>query len=112
MPRCLKLMADYGCSPLSDYGEDGDLYDNPDPTELPLSAALFAELNAWAAWYDTWIDMRDPYESRSILPEEDQSFKRAGRRLWAELRSELGDNWRVVYHEDGKVHDASEGEKS
>jgi len=103
MARRLKLMTDYECSPLWDYGESGDLYDNPDPASLPLSKTTIDDLKAWAAWYDTWVDMREPYDSRRVLPEEREAFKRVGRRLWESLQRELGSGWHVVYFEDGKV---------
>ena len=54
--RRLKLMADYGCHPL--WGtvdpEIGDL----DPASLPLSAALVADLAAWAEGFEATLDPR------------------------------------------------------
>lgn len=103
MARRLKLMADYGCHPLWDYDEGGELCGNPAPVALPLSTELVAEINAWADWFNSWVDMRDPHDSRRVLPEEAEAFNRAGRRLWAALRRELGEGWCVVYFEDGKL---------
>src|SRR5260221_10131925 len=93
-PRLLKLMTDQGCNPLWEYSEPpDDLYDNPDPAGLPLSQATVRELRAWAAWYDTFINMSDPYDSRVILPEESAAFNQAGRRLWGSLRRVVGAGW-------------------
>lgn len=103
-PRRLKLMADYQCSPLWEYEEPpGDLYANRDPAELPLSEVTIRELAAWAAWFDTFLDMDDPNGSREVLPEETAAFDQAGRRLWTVLRRELGAAWVVSYFHDGKL---------
>jgi hypothetical protein len=100
----MKLMTDYGCNPLWEYSDPPDaLYANPDPAELPLSEATVRELRAWAAWYDTFINMNDPYNSRQVSPEESAAFNQAGRRLWAAVRRELGPGWVVSYFEDGKL---------
>ncbi len=102
-PRVVKLMADYGCHPLWEYGADGDLIATPDPAELPLAPNTINELKAWAAWFDTWVDLRDPYDSRRVLPEEERSFREAGRSLWRAMRDELGSSYRVLYFESGRV---------
>lgn len=103
-PRRLKLMADYQCNPLWEYEEPpGDLYTNPDPAELPLSQATIRDLRAWAAWFDTFINLDDPYDSREVLREESAAFDQAGRRLWAVIRRELGPAWVVSYFHDGKL---------
>lgn len=103
-PRRLKLMADYQCSPLWEYERPpGDLYANVDPAELPLSEATIRELGAWAAWFDTFLNLDDPNDSRDVLPEETAAFDQAGRRLWATLRGELGPAWVVSYMYDGKL---------
>jgi hypothetical protein len=104
MPRLLKLMPDYQCNPLWEYEESpGGLYTNPDPAELPLSEATIRDLRAWAAWFDTFINLDDPYDSREVLPEESAAFDQAGRRLWAMLCRELGPGWVVSYFHDGKL---------
>jgi len=102
-PRRLKLMTDYGCNPLWEYSASDDLKANPDPAELPLSEATARELRAWAAWFDTFINMDDPHDSRVVLPEESAAFNQAGRRLWAAVRRELGPGWVVSYFENGKL---------
>ena len=110
-PRRLKLMPDYQCNPLWEYEEPpGDLYTNPDPAELPLSQATIRDLRAWAAWFDTFINLDDPYDSREVLPEESAAFDQAGRRLWAVLRRELGPAWVVSYFHDGKLLSPSAAE--
>ncbi len=107
-PRRLKLMADYGCNPLWEYRDPpDDLYANPDPAELALSESSIRDLRAWAAWYNTFINMDEPNDSRQLLPEELEAFNRAGRRLWAALVRELGSHWVVSYFEDGKLFSPS-----
>lgn len=102
--RWLKLMADYHCHPLWEYTEPPNgFYDNPDPAELPLSEATVRELRSWAAWFDTFVNMADPYDSREVLPEESIAFNQAGRRLWLALRRELGPGWVVSYFQDGRL---------
>lgn len=103
-PRRLKLMADYQCNALWEYEEPpGDLYTNPDPAELPLSQPTIRDLRAWAAWFDTFINLDDPYDSREVLPEESAAFDQEGRRLWGVLCSELGPDWVVSYFHGGKL---------
>jgi hypothetical protein len=103
-PRRLKLMPDYQCNPLWEYEEPpGDLYANPDPAELPLTEATVRELRAWAAWFDTFLNMDDPTDSREVLPEETAAFDQAGRRLWGVLREELGPGWVVSYFHAGTL---------
>jgi hypothetical protein len=98
-------MADYGCHPLWEYSDDAslDLYANPDPTTLPLSKQAIEDLNAWARWFDSFINLHDPYNSRDVPPEERAAFDREGRRLWKVLREELGVQWVVTYFEGGKL---------
>jgi hypothetical protein len=103
-PRLLKLMTDYHCNPIWEYSDSGDLYDNPDPETLPLSAQTMCDLRAWADWFDTFINFADPHDSRNVLPEEWAAFDRAGRRLWETLQRELGPGWVVSYFEYGKVY--------
>jgi hypothetical protein len=105
MARCIKLMPDYGCHPLWTYAADGDLQDNPNPLELPLSPGVVAALQAWANWYDSFLDPDQPQYVRLIPPDEYAAFRQTGQQLWARLQSELGPAWRVVYFEDGKVLD-------
>jgi hypothetical protein len=101
-PRRLMLKPDYGCSPLWEYGEPpDDLYDNLDPAALPLSEPTVRNLRAWAAWFDTCINVADPEDSREVLPEEAEAFDRAGRRLWLAVRRELGGGWVVSYFAGG-----------
>ena len=75
----------------------------PDPAELPLSEVTTRELRAWAAWFDTFLNLDDPNDSREVLPEETAAFSQAGLRLWAVLRGELGPAWVVSYFHDGKL---------
>jgi hypothetical protein len=97
MGKRMKLMPDYGCSPLWEY-LDGDLVDNPSPDGLPLTDDLKAALHAWAAAYDRTLNQEYPPDSGFASPAEEETFEAEGRRLWRELRSQLGPGWEVVYH--------------
>jgi hypothetical protein len=92
--RRLKLMADYGCHPL--WGtvdpEIGDL----DPASLPLSAALVADLAAWAAGFEATLDPDDPAASGFATAEDAAAFRAEGERLAARLSAELGPDFEIV----------------
>jgi hypothetical protein len=102
-PFPIKLMTDYGCAPVWHHDDPDGEVGPVDPADLPLSAGTIDDLRAWAVWYDTFLDMRDPADSRRVLPEEDAAFRAAGRRLWRAVRRELGPGLRVVLFEDGTL---------
>jgi hypothetical protein len=91
----IRVMPDYGCWPL---WEDGGPGGNINPATLPLSAALAAALDAWAAWFEAGFDWDDPAASPPIP--RIGAFEAEGRRLAAWLARELGPGWRVRYWKD------------
>jgi hypothetical protein len=101
-PRRLVLMPDYHCNPLWEY-EDEDLSSNPAPEELPFSESTILGLRAWAAWFDSFINMADPHDSRDVSHEESAEFHFVGRELWSVIRHELGAAWVVSYCENGEL---------
>ncbi|MDO8296984.1 MAG: hypothetical protein Q7T19_11175 [Caulobacter sp.] len=92
--RSLRLMADYQCFPLweASPGLAGDV----DPATLPLSAALRADLLAWAADFDATLDLDDPARSGFVDAEAETRFRRRGEALGQRLREELGPGWPLL----------------
>jgi hypothetical protein len=97
MGKQMKLMADYGSTPLWEY-LDGDLVDIPNPDDLSLTSDLKAALHKWDAAYDRTLCQEYPPDSGFASPAEEEAFETEGRRLWRELQSQLGPGWEVSYH--------------
>jgi hypothetical protein len=95
MIRRIKLMADYGGCVL--WHADDQEFGGIDPAELPISAELRHDLHKWAEWYDGTLDQNDPPDSGFPTAGDDEAFEAEGRRLWRELRKELGADVTVVY---------------
>jgi hypothetical protein len=102
--KTLKLMPDYGCSPLWESG--GEPY-NVEPDQLPLTAETKAALRAWADAYDRTLNQDYPPDSGFPTPEDEEAFETEGRQLWKKLQSELGAHYKVVYfsQRDGKCYE-------
>lgn len=104
MAQKIKLMPDYGCSPLWWVGP-GKI-GNIDPETLPLSRETINRLNAWADAYDATLDMSDPANSPGFPDEQaEEAFDREGVNLWLQLREELAPDYEVFYYsfEMGKL---------
>ena len=97
MPRAIKLMPDYHCSPLWEPGTDA--YNVPLDT-LPLTPKLRAALRAWADAYDRTLNEDDPAASGFANAEEATAFETEGRRLWQALREALGAKFTVSYYSE------------
>lgn len=96
MKRRIKLMAEYGCSPLWVL-EDGDLLSTPAPEDLPVSRALIEDICRWRDAFEATYDADDPRESGFGTKELWVAFDTEGQRLHRELKSELGDEWDIEY---------------
>ena len=105
MVRTVKLMADYYAHVLWEVGDDrvGDI----DPKTFLISEGLRNDLHAWGETYFRTLNQQYPPDSGFTSPEEEVAFDREGRRLWAELRSQLGTAFRVVYFSnlDAKIYE-------
>jgi len=96
-PRPIKLMPDYGCFPLwwdsthpawAHWGRPlGDI----DPASLGISAALAADLLAWAEAFDAALNWDDPAAAPLATPEELRAFDAQAPILAARLAAELGE---------------------
>ena len=96
----IKVMADYRCDPL--WALDEDRYGCFAPEMIDLSPGLTADLNAWAADYDTSLDPDDPVVS---LWSEEQHHAHAaqGRQLAVRLKRERPDLMVYVMEADTGV---------
>ena len=93
----IKVMADYHCWPLWwDAGEAGNI----DPATLGVSAALAADLAAWAARYDATLDADDPARSGFATSAAEAAFETQGRLLARRLAQELEGRATVRYWRD------------
>jgi hypothetical protein len=102
----MKLMPDYGCSPVWEY-LDGDLIDNPLPEQLSVTDELKDALVTWAAVYDATLDQSYPPDSGFASATEEAAFEAEGRRLFMGLQAQLSPHYKVVYFSqtDGKLYD-------
>lgn len=93
----IKVMCDYQCDPL--WGLD-DGYGCFSPRDLEISPELAADLEQWAAAYDSSFDADDPAMSR-WSEAEIEAHEAEGHRLAVRLQRELPD--RVVFAFDRHV---------
>ena len=96
MSKTMKLMADYGCFPLWESRDD-DPSGNVNPNDLLLSADLRSALARWSNLYDQTLNQDYPPDSGFRTVTEEDAFEIEGHRLWKELQSELGGEYKVVY---------------
>ena len=90
----IKLMPDYGCFALWDLDNLGDL----NPQTLPIPERLKIRLDAWADTYQATLNEADPAESGFETEALLRDFDAEGRRMWQELRAELGSEYTVQYY--------------
>jgi len=104
----LRIMADYDCYPLWQFGSGSSR--NVCPSELPIPDELIRRLSSWQRRYDDTLLRTDPVLSGFSSVEEELSFEREGRDIWREMRSALGPGYQVSYFSDveGKCLDESE----
>lgn len=89
-------MWDYGCWPL---WEPGSADYALEPDSLPLSSATKERLAKWAAIPDAKYERHKDCPQDMVWTEEERrSFEAEGRSIWKIVRHELGENFRVVYH--------------
>lgn len=97
----IRLMADYGCYPLS--WADVDKAGNIDPKTLPPSQETIARFQKWEESYNKKLNWDDPDNSSGFSAEEEESFDEEGISLWKELQEELTPDYEVVYF-NKKLH--------
>ena len=103
MVEAIKLMPDYGCSPV--WAAGGDV-ENIDLADLPVSHSLREALRSWAAIFDETLNHEDPRNSGFGSQRDLSKFDADGRRLWSALRRELP-RTRVLYFsvQDRTLHE-------
>lgn len=92
--KTIKLMADYHCHPL--WHVSGDMVGDIDPSDLPISSGLQAELSEWAQAYDMTLNMDAPEKSGFSSEALEVVFKAEGHRLAERLRRELGREYTLI----------------
>ncbi|MCA0209409.1 MAG: hypothetical protein LCH74_10150 [Proteobacteria bacterium] len=95
----IKIMADYGCSPL--WWDQPDKVGNIHPEELKLSLELSADLRVWSAAYDATLNHDSPTESGFATAADELSFHESGKRLAERAALEMRNRALVRYHLDG-----------
>jgi hypothetical protein len=95
MARRIHLVADYGGDML--WGADADNVGPIDPDDLPLTPELKKQLREWAERFDRNLSTPAQQEWGFSSEAEKVAFDAEGKRLWAELRSQLGPAYDVSY---------------
>ena len=91
--RTIKLMTDYGCFPIWNYDNGGNL----NPEDLPISTSLKQDLKKWAETFDAILDWDDPASAGFKSDREEQEFEEKGLELWQRLENEIGDEYIIEY---------------
>jgi hypothetical protein len=87
LTRRFKVMADYNTWPI--WLDGPDARDDVDPWALGLSSPLVGRLDAWAAWWESGLNMASPHDSRTIDDGETATYHAEGRLLAARVADEL-----------------------
>lgn len=96
MSKQLRLHADYALTVL--WGVHPEELGPFHPDELPLTEDLRAAIMRWAEVYDNTLDPDHPEDAGFKTSAEAKAFDEEGLRLWKELQSQLGPDWRVTYY--------------
>ncbi|MBM7844978.1 hypothetical protein [Herpetosiphon giganteus] len=91
----LRLAADYCCYPV--WWNDGIQFGDIDPSELPLSPDLIADLMAWSDIFDAIYVDDDPVSSGFATRAAEQQFAEQGLALAQRLQAELGAEYQITY---------------
>lgn len=97
MGQTVKIMPDYGCSPIWIY-QNGDLVSNPELDSLPWPPDLICLLKSWDKRFQDTLNQDDPVESGFPTAMARQAFSQEGQQLCDRIRVVLGPDYRVVYH--------------
>ena len=77
---------------------DGGEVGNVNPTTLPLTDALKADLFNWAQSYDRSLNTEYPPDSGFADTAAEMAFEVEGQRLWKELQRQLVSEFNVIYY--------------
>jgi hypothetical protein len=95
MTKKIKLMLDYGCSPLWWY--ESEKVGNIDPSQLPLSQEIIKNLEDLAMENDQCLNWDDPANTEEATTTEIEYFEQKLISLWQQLQTELSPQYQVVY---------------
>jgi hypothetical protein len=109
MRRIIRVMPDYGCSPLwnkswdatrEEYSIELDSLEVSTTERLIVSDTLKEALRTWAHRFDATLNHEYPPDGGFSTVEEEQQFIMDGRHLALQLASELGGQYCVSYYYD------------
>lgn len=89
-------MADFKCFPIWEVFDNNGV-DEVDPKGLPITEDLKLALHNWMLCYDQTLNEDYPPDSGFASPAEEAEFGAEGKRLWKELKEQLGPEYRVTY---------------
>ena len=103
MTKKIKLMLDYGCSPLWWY--DSEKVGNIDPKSLPLSPQMIQHLTDLAEKNDATLNWDNPSDSEEFTEAEIRKLDEELLLLTIKLQKELYPDYEIVYFSEklGKV---------
>jgi hypothetical protein len=93
----IKIMPEYGCSPLW-------LYDSKIPTknldvsELPISESLKNDIQIWANTFESTFDEAYPPDSGFSNDSDAEAFETSGIHIWENLLKEMSSYYKVSYY--------------
>lgn len=95
--KIIIVQADWGCSPLWGWGEEGEVPDNIEPESLPISGALCAAILAWDRSFQATYRSDDPLRSGFANAHLWAEYYAEGRNICERLARELGSGWEVHF---------------
>lgn len=90
------MFPEFRCYPVWVLGSNG-LWNDTDPTELPVSASLAAELMRWSDRFDSIFAAGASSSVGFATMREDEEFSQWGASLARRLQEELGADYSVAY---------------
>jgi hypothetical protein len=91
----IKLMAEYGCSPIWDITEN--ISKNILPENLSISKNLKLDIIKWADMFEQTLNKKYPPDSGFKSLEELNSFEEKAKELIKNLKNELGNEISIIY---------------
>ncbi|MBD2093637.1 hypothetical protein H6F90_00510 [Trichocoleus sp. FACHB-591] len=100
----MRFFYDWGCD--SPFWCGNDVARNKfdvgpiEPEELGLNADISEQLRSLGRWHDTALDWSDPLGPTPWQPEESDRFQTAVKELLARVRSELSQEYEIIWEGD------------
>lgn len=103
----IKIMADYQCFPLWKIYDEG--VENINPRDLSVTQKLRDLLIEWQNKYDSTLNSSNPIASGFETEAEEIEFDEAGRSIWKQMLTELGDSYNIKYYsvKENKLYDST-----